>query len=340
MHDTRITYIVIGHQRPHQFLRLVDRLDEPGASFVLHFDRKADRADFAVLTSRLAHRDNVHFLDQRKVRFGDFGLSSVIIDGLTHAVTHGPTFTHVAVLSAHDYPITSRADLHRTLDERRHRQLMEVFALPSDNWRPDGGLSRFERRHFHLGAGASLEFPTSRLERSALLRRVGAKRRVLPLGYQPFGGSCWFVLNEAGARYMVRFLRSRAGEELVRFFRTVWLAEEMIFATILMNSPLRNTVLNDRHWFIDWSNGGPHPGVLGRSHLAAIKQSGALFARKFDPTWDEGVLDELDRTFGLADPVHPESGWDQIGPQCRAVEAPAIPIETRPTASSARDEGP
>lgn len=63
-----------------------------------------------------------------------------------------------------------------------------------------------------------------------------------------------------------------------------------------MNSSFRDRVAPDDLRYVDWTGGGDHPKVLTLRDLDALLASSKLFARKFDPTVDEVVLDRLDAT--------------------------------------------
>jgi hypothetical protein len=82
----------------------------------------------------------------------------------------------------------------------------------------------------------------------------------------------------------------------VRFFRYVDVPDEIFFHTIVLNSPLRDTVVNDDLRYLEWREpelaGGP--ALLGESDFDKIMSSGDLFARKFDITVDPDILDMID----------------------------------------------
>jgi hypothetical protein len=75
-----------------------------------------------------------------------------------------------------------------------------------------------------------------------------------------------------------------------------WCSDETFFQTVICNLPgIRLSQGNRRH--IDWSEGQAHPKTLGMADLAAIRASGAHFARKFEQ--DDPALDELDCMLGI-----------------------------------------
>ena len=118
--------------------------------------------------------------------------------------------------------------------------------------------------------------------------RVTARRK-LPAGLVPYTGSAHWCLS----RQCLEYVATR-DPELVRFFRWSAVPDESFFQTLLMNSPLAETLVNDDLRYIDWSEGEASPRVLTSFDLERMLRSSALFARKFDPRVDTGVIDALD----------------------------------------------
>ncbi len=90
---------------------------------------------------------------------------------------------------------------------------------------------------------------------------------------------------------MTRFVRRNP--RFVRFFEHALLPDELFFQTIVMNSPLVETVVDDHLRYIDWSV-DPGPAVLRAADFDTLIASGSLLARKFDDTVDATILDLLD----------------------------------------------
>jgi hypothetical protein len=87
----------------------------------------------------------------------------------------------------------------------------------------------------------------------------------------------------------------RERPDVLRFFRTVDVPDEILFQSILLSSPLRESVVNDDLRHIVWKAGISHPELLTTDDLPELERSGDFFARKFDLAVDAGVLDEIDR---------------------------------------------
>jgi hypothetical protein len=91
---------------------------------------------------------------------------------------------------------------------------------------------------------------------------------------------------------------------VLRFFRFADVAEELMFHTVLLSSPLRDSVVNDDLRYIVWKPGVSHPELLTAADLPELERSGDFFGRKFDAAVDAAVLDEIDQRL-LGAPVAP-----------------------------------
>jgi hypothetical protein len=80
----------------------------------------------------------------------------------------------------------------------------------------------------------------------------------------------------------------------LRHYRRTALPTESFPYTVLHTEPTLR-LSNDTRRFTLWPNRSAHPAVLRVADLDRILSSGADFARKFDPTIDTTVMNQLDR---------------------------------------------
>ena len=73
-----------------------------------------------------------------------------------------------------------------------------------------------------------------------------------------------------------------------------WGADEFFYATILMNSPYKDSIVNDNLRLITWEDGSANPVILRQKDMELIQKSDKLFARKFDTHVDAKILQELE----------------------------------------------
>jgi hypothetical protein len=119
--------------------------------------------------------------------------------------------------------------------------------------------------------------------------------RVLPGGYEYYGGSAAVILARNGVSYLNAFVASPLGRRLIRHLKRARHPDEIFFQTVFMNSDLRDTVVNDELRYVDWAPPvGLPPKILGMEDYERMRASGKLFARKFSVAYDAAVLDALD----------------------------------------------
>ena len=100
------------------------------------------------------------------------------------------------------------------------------------------------------------------------------------------------MLSRAAAVHIAAY--ARENPRFVTFFEHVLHPDEIFFQTILMNSDLRHTVVNDHLRYVDWTASPGHPAILTAADFGALIDSGKLLARKFDDDVDLTILDDLD----------------------------------------------
>lgn len=281
----RLAYLILAHQLPEQVIRLVQRLLEPDATFLIHIDRKLDDHSFVAMKRTLA-ASNVHFLPRHLCHWATFSIVRATNAGIRAVVEGNHRFDYLILLSGQDYPIKPVSQVKRTLREAGGRSFLHHVPLPKSDWR-DGGWNRIEQWFF----------PPQRRYRWAerYLNRWLVPRR-FPRGLRPFAGAQFWCLSEEAARYVHRF--TVENPRVVRFFHHVFSPDEMYFQTVLANSPLKSHLINDTLHFLEWHRPG---AVLDSGDLGNLRSTYHLFARKFDVRVDARVLDLIDEELlGLA----------------------------------------
>jgi hypothetical protein len=276
----RVAYIISAYKHFDQLTRLVHRLHEPGVRIFIHVDRRSGPID--ALQAATAHLLSVRFLERHSCPWGSFGHVAATLKGIDAAMASAESFDYLILLTGQDYPIKSNRQIRDVLEAAEGRSFMEFFPLPGPEW-SDGGLDRIERWHVHTDR-RHVAFPP---------RGWAFPRRRFPAGLHPFGGSSYWCLASDCVRYVHRFVTANA--RFVNFFRHVDVPDELFFQTILLNSPLRDRIVNDNLRYIDWRDPtSGSPAVLTSPDLPAMQASAKLFARKFDAAVDGTVLDLID----------------------------------------------
>jgi hypothetical protein len=67
------------------------------------------------------------------------------------------------------------------------------------------------------------------------------------------------------------------------------------FQKLLLDSHLKDRIVNDSRKYIEWHRPGKKPDILRADDFSALRSSSRLFARKFDPGVDRDILDLIDK---------------------------------------------
>jgi hypothetical protein len=281
-----IGYVISAYRLPGQLVRLVHRLRTQNSHFVVHVDRKTDDRVFAEMVAGTRELGCVDFVERHVCHWGGFGHVLATLKGIERLYADGIHFDYVVLLTGQDYPLRSARAIERHLAEAAGRSFMRYWPLPRAAWSGRGGLDRIERWHL--------------VWRRPLHLRVPLFRRHLPGGLAPWGGAPYWCLGRDVVDHV--WSLTRADPRLARFFEHVWIPDEIFFPTLVLNSPLRDVVINDDLRYVDWSR-PTAPAIFGREDFEVLMASGKLFARKFDTTVDREILDLLDKRIDELDPA-------------------------------------
>ena len=277
-------FVVLAHKHPEQVARLAARL-APHAVY-LHVDAGVPDATYRAFAG--AAPANVRLLPRRRTGWASWGLVAAALTGVGAALAEGAP-SHVMLLSGQDYPLRTGPEIGAFFRAHPDTTFLPHWALPSPMWGRFGGMDRLRVPQRPV-AGRRLALPVPRR---------------LPRGIAPYGGSMYWALDAAAARELLDTCRRRP--ELIRFYRTTWIPDEMFVPTVVMNGPARARVADEALTYIRWPEaGGRHPALLDLGELDALlgaahgpngvggQARAKLFARKFDQALAPEILDRLD----------------------------------------------
>jgi hypothetical protein len=283
-----LAYIISAYKYPLQLIRLIQRLNTSSSSFFVHIDKKTDQRTYDEIMAGLRQHSNVHFIKRHQCEWGGFGHVAATLKGIAEISRTGTSADYVILLTGQDYPIKSNDRIYRFFQEHNGRLFLEFFSLPTQLWQNRGvvgGLERIEawhwrvfKRHFYFPSKPSFPF-----------------KRQFPKGFRPFGGSSYWCVPRECVEYIHELAQKNRG--FINFFKYVDVPDEILFHTIILNSPFAPMVVNDDLRYVEWPDpSAGSPAILRTADFGKLASSPKLFARKFDATLDEKVLDLIDRT--------------------------------------------
>jgi len=276
----KIAHLILAHAAPAQLSKLIGALEDERTWFFVHLDRKADINAFSFLQNRA----RVKLVPDRvAVGWGAYSIVEATLRGFRAIVDSGIDFGYINLLSGADYPLQSPSEILDFFARNKGKNFMEFYSVHNE-WTE--AIPRLTEYHL-----TNYNFPGKYLVQKWMNRLL--PKRTMPAGLEPVGRSQWMSLTLDAVRYILAYLDRNPG--VAKFFKLTWAPDEIIFQTILYNSPLRSTLVNDNLRYIDWSKGEASPKVLTEEDLDRMWASGKLFARKFDLARFPAVIGELDR---------------------------------------------
>ncbi len=275
----KLAHLILVHADPVQTERLVKRLHHADADVYIHLDARTNIAGFSSLTEI----PNVFFIKKRLAVFwGNYSMVEATLNSFEEILQTGVSYSHINLLSGSDYPLKSAAEIQTFLFANAGKTFMRYLAIP-DEW--DEPLSRIQK--YNLG-----DFTIPGKHKLQQLANKYLPVRKVPKGLKIYGRSQWLTITPQGAAYAINYLK--ANPAIRRFFLLTWAVDELIFQTILLNSPLRDSVVNDHLRYIRFVKGDSRPQTLTIADAAVLDSSGKFYARKFDPAVDTAIMDHLD----------------------------------------------
>ena len=279
----RIAHIIITHKNPAQLERLIHKMQHPDFDFYIHVDKKVEIGNFEYL-KRIK---GVNFIENRIIcNWGGYSTLQAMLNSLREVLENDISYDFYNLLSAQDYPLKSNDEIYSFFLKIGRSHF--VFETASDSKWWEEAVDRFQKYHL-----TDYDFP-GKFFLETVMNKVLPKRK-FPMKIELYGGrkSSWWTLNNTAASYLVDFFNM--DRHLDKFLKYCWGTDEFVIPTILLNSPLKDNIINDNLRYIDFSEGKANPKILGPGDITEMVNSNMLFARKFDIEVNTDVLDQLDQ---------------------------------------------
>ncbi|MDO5370261.1 DUF5928 domain-containing protein [Paracoccus sp. (in: a-proteobacteria)] len=269
----RIAFILLCHKDPKGIIAQARRLTGSGDFVSIHFDARANPADFEMLRQALADNPGVTFSTRRlKCGWGEWSLVGATLEAVRAAVAAFPTATHFYMLSGDCMPIKSADYAHEFLDAH-DLDYIENFDFFESDWIKTGFKEeRLVYRHwFNERTQKRLFYGSYELQ-----KRLGLTRQV-PSDIRVMIGSQWWCLRRQTMEKVLAFCDERP--DVVRFFQTTWIPDETFFQTIVPHVVPRKEIRPRTLTFLMFTDYGM-PVTFYNDHYDLLLGQDYLFARK------------------------------------------------------------
>jgi hypothetical protein len=272
----RIAYILLCHKDAEGIIAQANRLTAAGDHVAIHFDARANPAEFERIRTALAANPGVAFARRRyRCGWGEWSLVAATIEAVRTAVAAFPQATHFYMLSGDCMPIKSAEYAHDFLD-RADCDYIESFDFYKSDWIKTGFKEeRLVYRHlFNERTQKRLFYASYNLQ-----RRLRLTRKV-PADIAPQIGSQWWCLRRRTVEAILDFCARR--RDVMRFFRTTWIPDETFFQTLVRHLVPEPEIRTRTLTFLMFTDYGM-PVTFYDDHYDLLLAQDYLFARKISP---------------------------------------------------------
>ncbi len=280
--------LILAHKNPKQTARLIESLHHPGCTIYLHVDKKVSIEPFEKAIKDPTH---VRFIRMRTtVYWGGPSMVYAIAKAISEIQADGQRYDYINLISGQDFPIRPIYEFVDFLTKNQDKQFISYLeGSEADVWW-SSAASRFQNYHFN-----ELQVNHKYLVQG-WVNKLLPKRRV-PFEWNLVGGNCatWWTLKLECAAYLAQKILE--DKQVKSFIRLTWGIDEIIFPTLVMDSPFKNMTINNNLRYINWEEQNAHPKILKMEDYESLVRSSHFFARKFDESVDSQILDRLSQTF-------------------------------------------
>ncbi len=242
----------------------------------------------AELLDDLRKIGNVRLVAQAyKTNWGSMGIVDAILYLCSESIKDVSN-SHFHLISGSDFPVASNEQILKQC-QTEEDNFIEFFPLPTPRWL-EGGLSRLW--YFHPLDELNFRQPEEheRYCNFVKYQRLLGIKRELPC-IPCYGGSTWWSLSKKCIEYIVK---NKNGNNLYARMQSTYIPDEMFIQTLLLNSPLKDSLKNNNLRYIVWRMKNGHiPANLDMDDYEDILRSKSLFMRKTDCVVSKGLVNKI-----------------------------------------------
>lgn len=300
-----IAYFILVHRYPNQFKRLFKAIYDPENYYLVHVDKRAGIDLYKEIQTFLADFPNSQLLTSQNIVWGGYSMVEAELRGMKKLLKLSTKWDFFINLSGQDFPLKSQSAIKDFLKENMGKDFMLVANQAEK--RPNT-MNRIENYFVETEDGFS---------------GIPFKRHYL-LNVTPYIGGQWKIFSRDCCKFICS---NRKVARFRSYYRHTLIPDESFFQTVLMNTNYPKTITNDDKREIIWipdlrlkldskaltakdtkslvASGKIklRPKTFTTEDLPFLLASHALFARKFDETVDQTILDILESNLEVFKPA-------------------------------------
>lgn len=295
----KIAFLVSAYTDPKQLGYMVEALNDDNHWFFIHVDKKVGIEPFMDAVKNFC---NVSFVPKRfRVEWGGYNQVLYQKELLRSCIDSGIDFNRVFILTAQDFPLWSKQRIIAELEANPQKEY--IIGLDITNISGPKAI-KDKIVLYHLFRDMPRRYVGLRELSRVIMKCVPFRKK----SCLAVGNECWDVYQASSytcvtmelARYIYKAMAERP--ELERYFRTAYVPEEMVFPTIVFNSPYRERAMlyPPRRYdglkylsAVTYFNYGRAIQVFDETNYDELIGSGKMFARKFSSVKSARLMEML-----------------------------------------------
>ncbi len=275
----RLAHLILAHNNPFQLERLIKRLSTNRADVYIHLDKKSSLSEF----KHLSLLPNVFFIVNRTdIRWGNYSMVDGTLKSFTEILQSNIEYSHINLLSGHDYLLKPAAELEDFLFANKEHSFLEYLSINNEWQESKERITKYSLGDLKIPFKYKLQKWVNQL----------LPDRTIPNQMEPYGRSQWMTLTPQAIKYVIEYLKNNS--KVLQFFKRTWGVDEVIFQTILLNSSLKDSIINNNLRFIEFEKNAVNPRILTQADATALLDSGKFIARKFSLEQAPEIIQLLD----------------------------------------------
>jgi hypothetical protein len=275
-----------------QLQSLIDQFNHRNFFIFIHIDKKSKFTEKQIQFLRSCARVQL-VAQQYSVNWASLAHLKCILTLCRSAISF-ENLSYLHLISGQDYLIQSKDFFLNFFESGNRREFLDNEKLPSPKWSSGrwsrGGFDMVCQYHGYdiVNAKTRVGYVLCLLIHKICQMKV--LRRPYGVEMPPlYGGSTWWSLTRECVQYVVNSIDG--DPSFIHRLRHCFCAEQLLFQTLVMNSPFRTHVSGDCLRYIDWRyRNGSCPSILDESDYQSICMSGKIFARKFDSMISQSLV--------------------------------------------------
>lgn len=287
-------YLISVHSNPNQLKKLISVLDDSRNDIYIHVDKKAIPLYGALTKNEIvAHgiSSNIYFLNKSiDVEWGGYSQILFKLELIKSALINGP-YDYYHHISGQDFPIKTQDYIHDFFSRNQGKNFV--------SFEENTGFDYSYRIKYYYDFLKGMKRPSSKLDKAKIVAYASLQHLLFGIDRTKKvenilikKGGAWFSITDEFAKYVIDM-----EQWIDSIFNATYCADEMFLQTILWNSEFKHSLFcpsngeNTTMRLIDWKRG--HPYVFKEKDYKELMSSRCLWARKFDTSIDEIIIDKL-----------------------------------------------